>query len=1652
MSITSVANDLVTSVSVINAQKPLPPTISGYSVGGVDDTALDPAGGQTVLINGTGFLAGATITFDGSAVAVVTYVNPNQLTFTSPAKSAGTYTIYVVNADGGTAIYIPGIIYSVLPTWTTSAGTLGSYYETTSISNTVIASGDAPITYALYSGSLPTGSTLYANGVITGTAPVDSSSTTYSFTIQATDAQLQDSTRSFSLTINVDAVTWVSPANAATYTTAVDSVIANVALSATDAAGYSVSYSANALPTGLTLTGSNISGTPTVIADSSTLLTATASTTTRSAVRTINWSITVANDVYFEYNTLLIPGASTTFVDDASTNNFAVTIAGDTKPNNNNPYTPGYYSNYFDGTGDYISVPDNVAFTMAAGDFTIECWVNLSTISGSQIIIGTCDSGGSQGSMSFVLNVNSGTPRIGVGYGGTMYFATAASAITANTWVHIAGVRNGASVYIYVNGVQSTALNMASLAITDSTQIVAIGRNGAGNFEYVTGYVSNARIVKGTAVYTGAFTPPTLAPLTNAGSTSAAAYPSTINVDITFASSATSLLTSQSNRFIDNSTNAFTVTVAGNTSIKSFQPFTPNTSYSTYGSGYFDGTGDYLSTTSNAALNVGSGAFTVEAWIYPNVLTNYGQIVGQNVTSNNYWMFTIQANGVIRQQNYFNIQVSSATDTIVVGKWQHVVLVRDGSNNLSIFVNGIRVANTTDSTNWANSSVNYIGASLGDSGYFNGYISNVRVVTGSSVYDPTVATLTVPIAPLTAIANTSLLTLQNNQSVNNNVFLDNSTNNFLVTRAGNTTQGTFSPYGGNWSNYFDGTGDWLTIPNNSAFTFGAPSGNTNDFTIEFWIYQTNTSITGPVCTAYSAGTTSYWMFNTNRRGSDGANVVGYLNFYMTDSFYIETTSGFLSNVWNHVAVSRTGTTVSLFLNGTEVATTTSSVNPNATGTLQMGGEPSALGRYLTGYISNLRIVKGTALYTASFTPSTTPLTTTSQGATSSQVSLLTCADNRLVDDSINNFTITKNGDVSVQRFSPFNPSLVTPTSYSGYFDGTGDYISAPYSSGGQLGSNNFTIELWINLSSVASGQQIVSAYTGATNYNYTIFTTSSGTLNYYLSSTGTSWNISNGLSIGNISVNTWYHVALVRNGSTFTPYLNGVAGTTATSASAIYSNTIPTYIGAAYNAGASAYVTGYISNLRIVNGTAVYTSAFTPPTTPLTAIANTVLLTCQSPTFIDNSINNFTISAFGNSQPTQQNPFGYTSATTQGYTASTIGGSGYFDGSGDYLQPSATANTAMMAIANSLITIEFWVYTTTIQAVTAYVTSIFGQYLGVAINGRYMITLAGSGTISSQQVRFAWTTSPSTDTSVTSSTYLNQNSWNHVAITIDSTTPASSTITIYSNGVGQIFTGKNLSSQTVDNGSPFYIGAEYGGNYQGLSGYLSDFRFLRGQLVYKSNFVPPSAPLTAVQNTTLLTNMTSAGIYNAAMMNNMETVGDARVSTSVTKYGSGAMYFDGTGDWLSVPSSPNMAFGTGDFTVECWAYWSATASTGKGIVNLQSSGTFNFYWDGGSYSTNYFVISNRSVNQLTYSFSPTINTWYHLAVSRSGLTMRLFINGVLATSVTDSTNYGQGIASIGGDAANAWSWNGYLDDLRITKGIARYTANFTPPTAAMLGM
>lgn len=167
-----------------------------------DDTAADPAGGQTITLTGTNFASGASVIVNGIVASVVTVVSSTQITFTAPANAAGSYIVYVVNTNGTTALAVPGLQYSGMPVWTTPAGTLGTALKQVSFTANLVASGDAPVTYSLYSGTLPSGISLNANtGVISGTTPDVVSSTTYNFTIRSTDAQRQDTDRAFSITV-----------------------------------------------------------------------------------------------------------------------------------------------------------------------------------------------------------------------------------------------------------------------------------------------------------------------------------------------------------------------------------------------------------------------------------------------------------------------------------------------------------------------------------------------------------------------------------------------------------------------------------------------------------------------------------------------------------------------------------------------------------------------------------------------------------------------------------------------------------------------------------------------------------------------------------------------------------------------------------------------------------------------------------------------------------------------------------------------------------------------------------------------------------------------------------------------------------------------------------------------------------------------------------------------------------------------------------------------------------------------------------------------------------------------------------------------------------------------------------------------------------
>ena len=168
---------------------------STYSI--LDDTAVELTGGY-IVITGTGFESGATVLIDNTPATSTTFVSSTQLRSQVPAKSAGTYNVYVVNPDGAVGIKVIGLTYSAAPIWVT-ASTLANAQNATVFSTNLTATG--AISYALANGSsLPANSTLNvvsSNAIFSGNIAVEND-TQYTFTVNATDAEYQDSPRTFS--------------------------------------------------------------------------------------------------------------------------------------------------------------------------------------------------------------------------------------------------------------------------------------------------------------------------------------------------------------------------------------------------------------------------------------------------------------------------------------------------------------------------------------------------------------------------------------------------------------------------------------------------------------------------------------------------------------------------------------------------------------------------------------------------------------------------------------------------------------------------------------------------------------------------------------------------------------------------------------------------------------------------------------------------------------------------------------------------------------------------------------------------------------------------------------------------------------------------------------------------------------------------------------------------------------------------------------------------------------------------------------------------------------------------------------------------------------------------------------------------------------
>ena len=657
----------------------------------------------------------------------------------------------------------------------------------------------------------------------------------------------------------------------------------------------------------------------------------------------------------------------------------------------------------------------------------------------------------------------------------------------------------------------------------------------------------------------------------------------------------------------------------------------------------------------------------------------------------------------------------------------------------------------------------------------------------------------------------------------------------------------------------------------------------------------------------------------------------------------------------------------------------------------------------------------------------------------------TGSNDNQVDASTNSTSITEYGSVTSSAFSPYHPG-----GYSYYFDGNGDYIAFPDNNGFEF-DGDFTIELWffktaaISVGANTTYGALVGGNASSGN-GWTIYITNSTNVVSFFHSSFL-------LTSTAVSDNVWNHVAVTRSGTSLKLFINGTEAASATNSTTFNQNTNNSGSRIGYDIDGNGYFPGYIRDVRIVKGTAVYTSAFSVPTEPLTAISGTQLLACHLPYIRDGSTNDLTLTTSGTPQAKRYTPYDYEGT----YVKTSHGGSVHFNGTSDYLDIE-TATAADFGTGD--FTVEVWWYPTTptqngvlwagFTNATNTSNNVCEFYLGLSTGYlRPHINTNLSGT---------WTTRIST------TEFCFDKTWNHVAY-------------VRNGNVGNIYiNGKKGPDTTIDASAqfnnPFTALRVFRSRQTTTSygkGYLADLRIVKGTAVYTADFTPPTAPLTAITNTEVLTMTNKHSTWDQGSGIRIKPVGTAAASNTQRKFtSSSAMYMDGNSDYFEISSSDPMVdlinFGTQDFTIETFVYsistnqnypsfissttgWSSGAS-GHRFDNTGYSGKFWFGLNGSSGRNNGdpFMHSNNDFNH---------DTWYHYALTRSGNTFRMFVNGSLedTQTYTGAYNMAHGGCRLGWATwdGGAGYFYGYIQDLRVTKGFARYTSAFTAPTATFEG-
>jgi len=660
----------------------------------------------------------------------------------------------------------------------------------------------------------------------------------------------------------------------------------------------------------------------------------------------------------------------------------------------------------------------------------------------------------------------------------------------------------------------------------------------------------------------------------------------------------------------------------------------------------------------------------------------------------------------------------------------------------------------------------------------------------------------------------------------------------------------------------------------------------------------------------------------------------------------------------------------------------------------------------------------------------------------SNVSLLTNFENNLsfLDESTNNFPIVRTGVV--------NPSLATPFTGVGgslKFLGTSNAnlsINSTYSASFPKSTENATFEACIYLNALGVNQAIISK--GSTSSLQFYLSISNANVITFGSQTGGSITGTTALTTG-----VWYHVAATCGGGTAKIWLNGVQEASGSVTLGTYTNLV--YIGAlSPPTGGPWYwpFNGFISNARISN-LQRYSSTFTPVTTPFTPDASILLLITgtgqgmfDNSTFVDQGPNALTVTATGAPVYSGLSPFG-----------NTYPGSVYFGGDGNYLSAPPAAATSF----SGAFTMEAWINVSdagrTVDAQK--VGTVFGG--GVALNTTnlwaFYLIISG-GVLSSLGLEV-------NGVNILTSSALSAalNTWHHVALARNGTT-----LTFYLNGTSVGSTTYSSAFSTNTGGTVQIARFPYGSpNQNWTKGYFSNARVVNGTAVYTANFTPSTTPLTAITNTSLLVRGDTGAFYDLSNVGNPESgVGSVAVTTQVKKFGNESGSFNGTTSYLTAPDNISLNMGAADFTLEAWIYLTATpgavTNNGANVINKDGKAAvswaqYNLYVNSAlKVCASFSSVPNAGgapTANITGSTTLSLNTWYYVAVTRSGVNGTVWVNGVSnGTTASIPTTLANGARAlyIGYEESQpAFAYfPGYIDDIRITKGVAR---TITTPTA-----